>query len=61
MHVCVCQVTVPEDHLNAVISDLTSTRRALLSEVTSHGDTRIVTALTPVASLTVSITLDFGV
>lgn len=44
-------VTVPDELLGAVLSDLTSARRGVIGEVTSHDDTVTVTAHVPVASL----------
>ena len=55
--VCVCvQVTVPEQSVGAVLSDLTSLRRAQVRGV-SEGEGeewKVVSALVPLASLLVS-------
>lgn len=48
-------VTVPEEYLGVVLSDLTSQRRGQVKEVASLQDSREVTALTPLACLMVSI------
>lgn len=48
-------VTVPEEHLGAVLSDLTSQRRGQVKEVASLQDSREITAFTPLACLMVSI------
>ena len=47
-------VTVPEEHLGAVLSDLTSQRRGQVKEVASRQDSREITAITPMACLLVS-------
>eukprot|EP00731_Ephydatia_muelleri_P016858 Em0009g1282a len=44
-------VTVPEELLGTVLSDLTSARRGVVNEVTSHDQIATVTAHVPVASL----------
>ena len=44
-------VTVPEELLGTVLSDLTSARRGVVDEVTSHDQIATVTAHVPVASL----------
>ena len=50
-------VTVPEEHLGTVLSDLTSQRRGQVKEVASLQDNREITAITPLACLMVSETL----
>ena len=56
--VCVCvQVTVPEQYIGAVLSDLTSLRRAQVKGVleSKEGEvSRVVLALVPLASLLVN-------
>ena len=47
-------VTVPEEHLGTVLSDLTSQRRGHVKEVASLQDNREITAVTPLACLMVS-------
>ena len=51
-------VSVPEEHLGAVLSDLTSQRRGQVKEVGSIQDNREITAVTPLACLMVSRTLN---
>ena len=47
---------MPEEYLGTVLSDLTSsTRRGVVSEVTSHDGTATVTAHVPMASLMVRL------
>ena len=46
-------VTVPEEHLGTVLSDLSSQRRGKVKEVASLLDSREVTAITPLACLMV--------
>ena len=48
-------VTVLEEHLGAVLSDLTSQRRGQVKEVASLQDSREITAFTPLACLMVSV------
>ena len=47
-------VTVPEEHLGIVLSDLTSQRRGQVKEVASLQDSREIAAITPLACLMVS-------
>ena len=47
-------ITVPEEHLGTVLSDLTSQRRAQVKEVVSLQDSREIMAITPLACLLVS-------
>ncbi len=47
-------LTVPEDHMGRVLSDLTSQRRAQIEDVGSaHGMDKAITATTPLACLMV--------
>ena len=46
-------IVVPEEHLGAVLSDLTSQRRGQVKEVGSIQDSREITAITPLACLMV--------
>ena len=48
-------VTVPEEHLGTVLSDLTSQRRGRVKEIASLHDNREITAVTPLACLVVSL------
>ena len=48
-------VTVPEEHLGTVLSDLTSQRRGQVKEVGSLEDSREITAVTPLTCLMVGI------
>lgn len=48
-------MTVPEEHLGTVLSDLTSARRGVVNEVASHDETATVTAHIPTASLMVHL------
>ena len=52
-HVLSVQVTVPEEHLGAVLRDLSSLRRAQIHEVLVRQDARLVCAHIPLASLVV--------
>ena len=47
-------VTVTEEHLGSVLSDLTSQRRAQVKEVSVATETRVIHALAPLAGLMVS-------
>ena len=47
-------VMVTEEHLGAVLSDLSSSRRAQVKEVTVAKDTMVIRALAPLATLVVS-------
>ena len=47
-------VTVPEEHLGTVLSDLTSQRRGQVKEMSSLQDNREIIAVTPLACLMVS-------
>ncbi len=47
-------VSVPDEYLGSVLSDLTSLRRAQVREVAVAKDTRVVHALVPLAALLVS-------
>ena len=47
-------ITVPEEHLGTVLSDLTSQRRGQVKEVASLQDSREIMAITPLACLLVS-------
>lgn len=49
-------VTVPEEHMGKVLSDLTSQRRAQIQDIGSgHGTDKLITAVTPLACLMVSL------
>ena len=47
-------MSVPDEQLGPVLSDLTSQRRAQVREVAVAKDTRVIHALVPLAALMVS-------
>ena len=49
-------VSVPEEYMGKVLSDLTSQRRAHIQDVGgSHGTDKVITAITPLAGLMVGV------